>query len=755
MDNHKTILFFGTPEDKSYVPRLKPLVGTATVFVLIQPLTVWTELKMYCQQKGITGIASTSLKLLQILSGEQDAKIDDYAGSLFVRDGIEIVFLHPLAQLVSLPYGTFIASRYLSKLVRASQWNTYPKFTFTLASKESSAEIEAIYEQFKSADAIAVDIETVKENLAITSIAYTAIHLSSGRVELNTIVLSLDDTFFLAWMRKFNTLPAPKIFQNGKYDCSYLLRYNVAPVNWLFDTANFMHAWYAELPKDLGRLSAFFYREGRFWKDMRHGDKLTRLEYNGRDTYSTAIVFCEWLLQSPQWAKTNFLQSFPVNYPCMLAEMTGIKRDMPRFLQARKEADAAIAAHSKSLDTMLGVANFNVNSPKQMKQLLTVLGCKDIAAESCDEKHLALAQFRHPLINRILDEVLEIRGLRKEVSTYLTIDDKAKEFKGRILYAINPHGTDTGRCSSNEHHFWCGLQIQNIPSGPSIKQTLVVDEGFRLYEVDLEQAESRDTGYISGDPVLINNVENSPDFHSSNASMFFGVPFEEIYDVHKEKVINKALRTLGKPVNHGANYNMGPNVLISSMGLKAIYKAQELLNLPKHWTPKQIAEHLLECFHKVYKTLKPVYYAGVIHEVKTTRKLTSKAVHDSPFHVAPWVRYCFSDPEKDKRALNAYVAHPPQSLNAMTLNKAFLRVFYEIAMHPVHKFNFRLFAQIHDSILFQVRIGHEYLAKQVQEIMQIPVTVKAFDGVTRTFVVPAAIKGGKDGKGAERWSETE
>lgn len=39
--------------------------------------------------------------------------------------------------------------------------------------------------------------------------------------------------------------------------------------------------------------------------------------------------------------------------------------------------------------------------------------------------------------------------------------------------------------------------------------------------------------------------------------------------------------------------------------------------------------------------------------------------------------------------------------------------------------------------------------------MEIPVTVTGYDSITRTFTVPAAIKAGKDGKGADRWSETE
>ena len=76
----------------------------------------------------------------------------------------------------------------------------------------------------------------------------------------------------------------------------------------------------------------------------------------------------------------------------------------------------------------------------------------------------------------------------------------------------------------------------------------------------------------------------------------------------------------------------------------------------------------------------------------------------------------------------------------MVLNKAFMKVFYEIAIHPEHRHNFRLFAQIHDSILFNYRIGYEHLAYKVKELMEIPVVIKDIKGIQRTFTVPAAVK---------------
>ena len=763
------ILFLGTPEDQSYLPRLKRICNTSSVLAALTPVSTWAEVQFFCKKHNIYGVVSDSVALLKKLTYDDSAKIDSYAGSYFKRDGIEVVFVDPLPQLVSLPYGEFVTRRYISKLTAPQEWNTYPQFSYVVGAPSN---IEEIYNEFARASFIAVDIETTQVNLAITSIAYTAVFLNSEIPRLASVVLEMDSEWALAWMRKFNSLPCQKVLQNGKYDHSYLLRYNAVITNWLGDTATAFHSWYTELPKDLAMLSAFFIRDGRYWKAMAGGNSSERLEYNCRDTYATALVWCEWLLQAPSWAKTNYLQEFPVNFACLLAEMTGIKRDAAKFAEARAQIDTLIKEKSARLDTCLGVTNFNVNSNPQMKQLMTVLGCKDIADNSCDEKGLNKAAFRHPLIARIVDLIVGspsaqeasefgIRGLRKLKSTYLRTDEDikkkgdrgAKEFHGRILWSLNPHGTDTGRLASKEHHFWCGLQGQNIPRGVEVKQTLVADDNFRLCECDLEQAESRDTAYIAGCEPLISAVSGVRDFHSVNAAAFFGVSYDSIYSDENRKTLDKVLRDLAKRVNHGANYNMGAGVLVETMGLVNIYKAAAALKLPGFWQPKQIAEFLLACFHKVYPELQKVYYTGVKSEIKTTKMLTSTSSHDSPFNVAGWTRYCFSNPDLDKRALNAYVAHAPQSLNAMTLNKAFMRVFYEIALKYPN--DFRLLAQIHDSILFQFREGFEFLADRVKAIMEIPVTVTGYDGKTRTFTVPAAIKAGKDGKGALRWSETE
>ena len=89
----------------------------------------------------------------------------------------------------------------------------------------------------------------------------------------------------------------------------------------------------------------------------------------------------------------------------------------------------------------------------------------------------------------------------------------------------------------------------------------------------------------------------------------------------------------------------------------------------------------------------------------------------------------------------------------MALNTAFMRVFYTVALpNPT---TFKLCAQIHDSILFQFKEGYEKHAKEVKACMEFPLVVKGYDGVVREYIVPAAIKAGKDGKGSIYWSDTE
>lgn len=726
----------------SYLPAFKKCCSGAEVYILKVPVTTLVEVQLYCQKRGITGVFTNQLATLRKLAGSDKPKISEYEGSYFNAAGLEWIIISPLAQLFTVPEGIFLTTRYCSKLIAPDSWPSVPDFTWKLLNANNIDSF--VTKHIATSIAIATDIETTKDPLRIRCISWSAISLRDTGISIESGCLVIDSEWALAWMRRINAIAIPKIFQKGRYDLAYLQRFNAAPSHYFWDTSNMFHSWYSELDKSLDTLSAFFVRKARYWKDLANTqDLMEYYRYNCLDTYNTALVFLAWIDQAPAWARTNYLKEFPLQYACHLSELTGLKRDSyatNRQTAIYLERDKSV---TRELAIITGTPNFNPGSPKQCLQLLNILGCGDI--ENSREPNLEKAAYRHPLNAFILGKILDIRGWRKLLSTYF-IESVVLPGTQRILYSLNPDGTDTSRLSSREHPFWCGLNVQQIPRGPEVKCTVIADDGFLLAECDLSKAETWDTAYITGDENLIAALHSNKEFHSNNASKFFGLPYEQIYDDVKKKPINKEIRDLSKRTNHGANYVMGPDVMVTTMGQKNIATAKKLLKFPVGMVPIKVTEYLLERFHITYPGLHRYLYPWVKATVKATQMLTNPM---------GWTRFCFKDPIGNKRAFNSYVAHMPQSTNAQKLNVAYMLVFYEIAMNPIHRKNFKLHCQLHDAILFSFRIGHEYLAKMVQELMQIPVTVIGCDGVKRSYTVPADIKAGPDGKGVPRWSECE
>jgi DNA polymerase I-like protein with 3'-5' exonuclease and polymerase domains len=768
------ILFYISNADKPFLARLQKHLRGHDVW-LANSFSMLAELVIKAKEKKADWIVTTRKDILDALckaegyDSREDINLYDYVGSIFHYKGIKILIQAPLQQLVVSSTGEFIFGRMIKKITQPAMWIEPTEFNFIVATAEN---LPKLYEQFQNAWAIAIDIETNPDEMVMKECGYTGLFWDQATKKFTSITFTIELTeqtgmFMLAWIRKFNQLPAPKILQNGKYDLAYFLRYDALFDNYLWDTINIFHSYYTELPKDLGFQSAFFIRDFKYWKhEVGSADSYTRLQYNGKDTWVTANALLAAFAEMPDWAVENYLMEFPLVAPDFYLECVGIAADVEQLKAVKARKEEELDSELASLKRMIS-SGFNPNSPKQVLLLLHTLGHTN--AKSSDEDSLKAIAYIDPLAAFYIEKILICREKSKAISTYLKedklfhggIDGKTPKEgrRPRILYAVNPHGTETARNSSKGHHLGSkkrkvGLQIQNITRSESkdpldnIKSYFISDEGFVFGEADYAQAESRDTGYLSGDTALIEAVTGPRDFHGVNGSAFFGIPYEEIIETtidengkSHHKVLNEPIRQLAKPVNHGANYNMGEGVLISTMGLKQIYNAAKLLKLPPGMMAKQIAAYLLAAFERTYKIIKKDWYQKVITDVMVNHKLVSPKINGHS-----WTRWCFKDPSKSKPALNAYVAHPPQNLNALTLNAAFKRVFYDIQLNPVYMDNFRLSAQIHDSILYQYRIGHDYLNDEVKKLMEFPVDVTDTFGITRTLVVPVDVKGGK-----QRW----
>ena len=171
-----------TEDDTPYVSRLSPALQGVAVRVLKKPITTLSELLIPLQKAGIKHVISTRPDLLMKLvpaGVRKVAKIDNYAGSIITHEDIEFLFIHPLKQLVTVPYGEFLASRYISKFVAPTPWPSRSKLIWQTI--KTAADYEEALSWLHHSDLIGVDIETIsKPQLAMTMVGYCGIDLASN-----------------------------------------------------------------------------------------------------------------------------------------------------------------------------------------------------------------------------------------------------------------------------------------------------------------------------------------------------------------------------------------------------------------------------------------------------------------------------------------------------------------------------------------------------------------------------------------------
>lgn len=339
-----------------------------------------------------------------------------------------------------------------------------------------------------------------------------------------------------------------------------------------------------------------------------------------------------------------------------------------------------------------------------------------------NEKNLIAIGNQHPLLLRIVNALLQYRENAKAISTYFDFD----QLQGRLLYSLNPFGTETGRASCQSSSFWVGTQVQNIP--PYAKPMLVADEGYELAEIDNSQSEARCTAYMSEETNLIAALEDkTKDFYKTLGTLFFNIPYEEVTTEFRNAILKKIV--------HASNYMMGSGTLIENAGAQNLIDSSATLGItinlsdapsPEDITLLKFATMLLDSYHKPFPRIR-LWYMEVKHEISTTAKLVSPL---------GWTRYFFGDILKNHAMLRGAVAHGPQNLSVMILNKGLWKIWNYQKKNPI---TFRLKAQIHDSILFQYKKTMPQIRREIQDLLYTPVVIH-----NRTLVIPTDCKYGND-----------
>ena len=238
-------------------------------------------------------------------------------------------------------------------------------------------------------------------------------------------------------------------------------------------------------------------------------------------------------------------------------EQEGVKVDLAQLRRYSAGLAAEMNSIQEKVREMAEDPNLNILSPIQIGNLIFEKLKLDPKIKPktgvrysypTDEDTLSALADKHPIVN----EILEYRGVRKLLSTYIDpLPTYVSPATGKIHTTFNQALTATGRLSSSKPN------LQNIPirteRGKEIRKAFVPSrpDGV-IVSADYSQIELRIMAHLSCDMHLIEAFRKGQDVHAITAAKIFGISPEEV---------TSDQRRIAKTANFGIMYG------ISAFGL--------------------------------------------------------------------------------------------------------------------------------------------------------------------------------------------
>lgn len=439
--------------------------------------------------------------------------------------------------------------------------------------------------------------------------------------------------------------------------------------------------------------------------------------------------------------------------------MTGIRVDQEKKAELQAKKHEEWMTQQEQLNKIVGF-NLNVEGKKQVPDLLyRELGMpvqykKDPKTrgkkETCDEAALRniMAACKGQIDSLKTDSakakwmqgyltcrlILKIRGVRKQLSSFLGVEIKKGQVKGftdfedkdgRIRGTISVGGAETARLTHSKTLWGTGVNLATIPL--DLKSMLVADDGYELAEFDLNRGESWVYAHLSEDPELIRIHVDGLDFHAETAAAISSAFGEEVtveWIVENKNGPAYKIRYLGKRTNHASSYRMKE------------YKAAEITNGEAEDTGITVTvgdmKKAQNLWHQKYFNIKSKWWPEIEAQLNTDRTMRTPYGRVHVFHDF-WGENLF-------KSATAYV---PQSTSVDYLNRGFLRVYH--SFQKTGAFGLKVLAQTHDSILVMYKDEYrDEVIPSVIETMTSELTIKG-----RTFSIPVEAGYGHSWKDAK------
>ena len=368
-------------------------------------------------------------------------------------------------------------------------------------------------------------------------------------------------------------------------------------------------------------------------------------------------------------------------------EMAGVRIDTEALALYAVELNRKLAELEAAVRAEAGEPNLNINSTRQLGE---VLFAKMRIAEKpkmtrtkqfcTDEEYLQSFAHKH----RIVDLILEYRGVKKLLSTYVeALPQLVNRRTGRIHTSFNQAVTATGRLSSTNPN------LQNIPvrdeMGRRIRKAFIPsDEDHLLLSADYSQVELRLMAHLSGDEALIAAFEHGEDVHAATAARLFNKSIDEVTPEERRRA---------KTANFGIIYG------ISAFGLS------QRLEIPRK-EAKEIIDGYFASYPKVREYMEQVVAKAREDGFVTTIFGRRRYLNDITSHNA------VARGLAERNAVNA----PIQGSAADIMKIAMINVHRRFAAEGIRS---RVILQVHDELVVDMlREEQDRVVRIVTECME-------------------------------------
>ena len=393
-----------------------------------------------------------------------------------------------------------------------------------------------------------------------------------------------------------------KIGQNMKFDLLVLSNYGVVLKGSLFDTMIAHYLLQPELRHNMDYLAEILLGYKTIHIDELIGPKgknqLTMQQVPLEKITEYAAEDADITFRLKQALEPKIKEGgidpllYDIEMPLMqvLAEIeqNGVLIDGIALKQSSEILTGEMLEIEKEVHQMAGF-EFNISSAKQVGEVLfdrlkIIEKAKKTKTGqySTNEDILESLKGKHPIV----DKILEYRGLKKLLSTYidalpLLINKKT----GKVHTSFNQTVAATGRLSSSSPN------LQNIPirdaQGKEIRKAFIAEPDCIFLSADYSQIELRIMAHLSQDANMIEAFLSGQDIHAATAAKIYHLPLDEV---------TSDMRRKAKTANFGIIYGISVFGLSERLSIPR-GEAKELID-GYFATYPQVKEYMDRCIVK-------------------------------------------------------------------------------------------------------------------------------------------------------------